>query len=165
MSSGKSKAKAKLLRSFFKAGLWLLLLRAGGTTEAVAFDLVTQQEASLPDDFSGTFRGGPTRGPDIMIKSPTTAGTLVSSPVVLRIMFQPHGGAKIDRDSILVTYKKLPPIDITQRIAAYIQDDGIAIGEAELPPGAHRFQIEVSDTDGRKAIEVLTINVGKPQPK
>ena len=130
-------------------------------TEVGAFQLVTDQEATLPDDLSGTVRGGPTRGPDILIRSPGNTDSLVRSPVTLRIKFQPHGGAKIDRDSILITYKKLPPIDITQRIVAYIQDDGIGIETAELPPGVHRFQISVSDTDGRKATEFLMINVEK----
>jgi hypothetical protein len=162
VKSARSRPAAVFWRSLVKTGLLLLLLYSEWAGEAAAFELVTRREASLPDDFSGTMRGGPTRGPDILIRSPSVAGSLVRSPVVLKITFQAHGGAGIDRDSILVTYKKLPPVDITQRIKPYIQDDGIAIDEAELPPGAHRFQIEVRDTNGRKATELLMINIENP---
>ena len=152
-----------LWRSFAKISLYLLISGIF-TPEARAFQLVTDQEATLPDDLSGTVRG-PTRGPDILIRSPSNNDSLVRSPVTLRIRFQAHGGAKIDRDSIVVTYKKLPPVDITQRIIGYIRDDGIGIEDAELPPGVHRFQITVSDADGRRATEFLTINVGKSSIK
>ena len=165
MAPGQSKPRATLRSCFTGAALWFFLLPAGAVTEANAFQFVTDQEASLPDDLSGVVRGGPTRGPDILIRSPASSGSLIRSPIILRIKFQPHGGGRIDRDSILVTYKKLPPVDITQRISAYIQEDGITIDDAELPPGSHRFQIDVFDIDGRKTTEYLTINVEKSQAK
>ena len=156
---------ATLRGCFGRAALWFFLLSMGAITEANAFQFVTDQEASLPDDLSGLVRGGPTRGPDILIRSPASNGSLIRSPITLRIKFQPHGGGRIDRDSILVTYKKLPPVDITQRISPYIQEDGITIDDAELPPGTHRFQIDVFDTDGRKATEYLTVNIERPSAK
>jgi hypothetical protein len=158
----RSETLVPLSRILPKVALWLLLLPTSWAPDAAAFELVTQQEASLPDDLSGAIRGGPTRGPDILVKSPATTGSMVRSPVTLSIKFQAHGGSGIDRESIIVTYKKLPPVDITQRITAYIQNNGIAIEDAELPPGTHRFQIEVSDRDGRKMTEFLTINIERP---
>jgi hypothetical protein len=128
---------------------------------ANAFELITQQEAALPDDLTGIRRGGPTRGPEIVFVSPAPNAGLVKSPVMLRIRLRAHGGAKIDRDSILVTYKKVPTIDFTQRLTPFIRPDGIEVPSAEIPPGAHRLQIDVKDSDGRSATDYLVITVAK----
>jgi len=126
-----------------------------------AFQLITEQEAAMPDDLLGMKRGGPTQGPEVVFVSPASEAGLMKSPLNLKIRFKAHGEAKIDSESVLITYRKLPPIDITQRVAPFIQADGIEIATAELPPGAHRFRIDVRDTDGRKATGFLLINIGK----
>src|SRR5882672_3807566 len=86
---------------------------------AVAMQLVTEQEAMLPDDTLGEKRGV-TRGPDIDIVFPAVNAGLVRSPFNLKIRFKAYGGSKIDRESILVTYRKIPLIDMTQRIMPFI---------------------------------------------
>jgi hypothetical protein len=117
---------------------------------AHATQLVTEQEAAYPDDPYTHDRGTPTAGPEIEVISPATRG-LVKSPFQLRIKFKAHGGAAVDRDSIELTYQKVPTIDVTQRIASFISAEGIAIPDAELPPGIHLFRIDVKDTRGRWA--------------
>jgi hypothetical protein len=128
---------------------------------AGAVQLVSEQEAAYPDDPYQRSRGGPTPGPQIEVVSPALSG-LIKSPFHLKIKFKAHGGAAIDRDSITITYKKIPPIDITQRINAFIHVDDIDIAEVELPPGTHPFEIDVRDSRGRWAAPVyFKIGVAK----
>ena len=86
------------------AGMVLSIVTAAG-----AFQLITEQEAALPDDLTGNRRGGPTRGPDIVFVSPKPEAGLLKSPLNLTIRFKAHGGARIDRDSVQITYKKFLP--------------------------------------------------------
>jgi len=128
---------------------------------AGAFQLVTAQEAALPDDPSRNRRGGPTRGPDIIFVAPPPNAGVVTSPLHLKIKFKAHGGAGIDRDSVVITYKKIPAIDVTQRLMPFFGGDGIDAAGAEISPGTHRFRIELKDTDGRVTTDYLVVNVGK----
>jgi hypothetical protein len=121
---------------------------------ADAVQLVTEQEAGYPDDPYGIERGGPTPGPEVEVVSPALSG-LVKSPFYLKIKFKAHGGAEIDRDSITITYKKVPAVDITQRIRSAIRADGIDLTDAELPAGIHPFRIDVKDSRGRRAAPVF----------
>src|SRR5215467_10532902 len=115
---------------------------------ARAVPLVTEQEAGYPDDPYGEVRGSPTPGPVVEVVSPALSG-LVRSPFHLKIRFKAYTGAGIDRDSIRITYRKIPAIDITQRIDDFILSDGIDLANAELPAGTHPFRIDVRDTRGR----------------
>jgi hypothetical protein len=136
-----------------------IVMLLGYVTAAHAVQLVTEQEAMLPDD--PTKVRGVTRGPDIDLLSPAPYAGLVRSPLRLKIKLKAHGGSSIDRDSILVTYWKIPAIDVTQRILSFIRGDGIEIPTAELPLGTHHFKIEVRDNEGRKGAQIFTISVGK----
>jgi hypothetical protein len=147
---------ATLKRAVLCAGIMLSFVHAAGS-----FQLITEQDAALPDDLTGNRRGGPTRGPDIIFVSPKPEAGLLKSPLNLTIRFKAHGGARIDRDSVLITYKKLPSVDLTQRLLPFIRADGIEALDAELPPGAHRLRIDVQDTDGRATTDYLVITVAK----
>ena len=117
--------------------------------EACAVQLLAEQEAAYPDDpYSGDTRGSPTAGPEIEVVSPKLSG-LINSPFHFKVKLRAHGGATIDLDSIAVTYKKLPAIDITQRIKTFIVNDGIDVADARLPAGTHPFRIDVKDSRGR----------------
>jgi hypothetical protein len=115
---------------------------------ADAIQLVTEKEASLPDDFYGDFRGSPTPGPEVEVVSPSLSG-LISSPFHFKVRFKAHGGATIDRDSITITYRKMPAIDVTQRLGLFVRADETDVADAELPAGTHRFRIDVKDNRGR----------------
>lgn len=115
---------------------------------ACAVPLVTEQEAGYPDDPYGEIRGSPTPGPTVEVVSPALSG-LIRSPFHLRVRFKAYAGAAIDRDSITITYRKIPAIDITQRIGGFIRNDSIDLVDAELPAGTHPFRIDVRDTRGR----------------
>jgi hypothetical protein len=128
---------------------------------ARAVPLVTEQEAAYPDDPYGETRGSPTPGPTVEVVSPALSG-LIRSPFHLRIRFKAHAGAAIDHDSIAITYRKIPAIDITQRIGGFIRNDSIDLADAELPAGTHSFRIDVRDTRGRWGTPLFfKIGVGK----
>ena len=132
---------------FILSALFLLACVTAGT----GFQLVSEQEAAYPDDpYQRSRRGAPTAGPQIEVVSPALSG-LVKSPFRLKIRFKAHGGAAVDRDSITITYKKIPAVDVTQRINGFIVGDDIDIAEAELPAGTHPFEINVRDSSGRSA--------------
>jgi hypothetical protein len=132
-------------------------------TPAGAIQLVTEQEAALPPNYLPglELRGSPTRRPSAVVVSPPPSAGVMKSPLNLKVKLQAFGGAKIDPDSIVVTYKKTPMIDITQRIMPYISADGIEVPEAEVPPGLHEFRIELKDKEGRLGGTEFSFQIGK----
>lgn len=128
-----------------------LALFSGAARSADPVQLITAAEAALPPGVVPSFavRGSPTRLPTITVNSPHPGGGAVYSPLDFKLTFRAYGGAKIDPDSVVVTYVKQPDIDITARIKSFITADGIDIAQAAVPPGQHQFWVEVKDTDGR----------------
>ena len=74
-------------RQFVLAAACVTVLFAS-VTAAGAMQLVTDQEAMLPDDSLGEKRGV-TRGPDIVVVSPAANAGLVRSPLTLKIKLAP----------------------------------------------------------------------------
>jgi hypothetical protein len=132
-------------------------------TPAGAIQLVTEQEAALPPNHLPALelRGSPTRRPSAVIVSPPPGAGVMKSPLSFKVKLRAFGGAKIDPDSIVVTYEKTPLIDVTQRLKAYITAEGIEVPEAEVPPGVHEFRIELKDKDGRLGGTEFSFQVGK----
>jgi hypothetical protein len=130
---------------------------------ATPVPLITPAEAALPAGAVPSFevRGSPTRLPTITVNSPHPGGGAVYSPLDFKLTFRAYGGAKIDPDSVVVTYVKKPDIDITARIKPFLTADGIDVAEAEIPPGLHTFWIELKDTDGRTAGREIDFQVTK----
>ena len=96
--------------------------------------LITEEEAKLPPPKGAvaTDRRGMTRGPKIKFVDESEP---VHSPMHLQVMFESFGGAKIDPDSVKVTYLKNPNVDLTPRIKPFVQSAGIDIPDVELPVG------------------------------
>jgi len=114
---------------------------------AGAFELITKEEAALPPDT--TYMRGITRGPKITLVWPAPEAGSLKSPLHLQLRFQGRGDNKVDPNSVLMTYEKIPPVDLTERIRPFVHSDGIEIDDAVVPPGHHRIQLEVRDTAGR----------------
>ena len=110
--------------------------------------LITNQEASLPPPKGAVAadRRGITRGPKIKVIDEREP---VHSPIHLQVMFESFGGAKIDPDSVKVTYLKTPNVDLTPRVRPFVQSAGIDMPDVELPVGDHMMRIDVKDSDGR----------------
>jgi hypothetical protein len=73
----------------------------------------------------------------------------VHSPVHFQLKFESFGGAKIDPDSVKVTYLRTPNVDLTPRIKPFVQATGIDMPDAELPAGDHMVRVDIKDSDGR----------------
>jgi hypothetical protein len=120
-------------------------LSAGSAAHAL--QLITKEEAALPSVHSGHERGI-SRGPTVVIVSPSPAAGTVGSPFELKIRFVAHGGAEIDPESVLVTYLKDPAVDLTQRLRPFITTVGIDVKDAEVPAGTHWLRVDVTDSTG-----------------
>jgi len=122
---------------------------AGGSMPAQAAQvLITAEEAALPPmkGAVATDRRGITRGPKVDVM--TGVGQL-RSPMRLQLKFEPNGGAKIDPDSVKMTYLRTPNVDLTPRVKSFVRPTGIDMPEAELPAGEHLVRVDIKDTDGR----------------
>jgi hypothetical protein len=109
--------------------------------------LITAEEAALPPPKGAiaTERRGITRGPKVDV---VTTGQL-KSPTRLQLKFEPYGGAKIDPDSVKMTYLRTPNVDLTARVRSFVGPHGIDMPEVELPAGEHMVRVDIKDTDGR----------------
>jgi hypothetical protein len=110
--------------------------------------LITEEEAKLPPPRGAvaTDRRGITRGPKI---DAAPMGDQVHSPMHFQLKFESFGGAKIDPESVKVTYLRTPNVDLTPRIKAFVQATGIDMPDVELPVGDHMVRVDIKDSDGR----------------
>ncbi len=130
-----------------------------GSCLAHAVQLITIDEAKLPKAGTGA-RAGLTRGPSIDVVSPAQEDQ-VTSPAKILIRFEPHSGARIQPDSVKLFYLSKPRVELTERIKSYVKDGGIAIPDAEMPPGRYDLLVQVKDSEGRVGNETFTITVAK----
>jgi hypothetical protein len=110
--------------------------------------LITAEEAKLPPPKGAiaTDRRGVTRGPKVKY---VEGAEPIHSPTHLQLTFESFGGAKIDTDSVKVTYLKTPNVDLTARVKSFVQATGIDIPDVELPAGEHLVRVDIKDSDGR----------------
>ena len=101
-------------------------------TLSLADVLITPSEARLPD--ADKRERGFMSGPKVLLKSPPRDATGVKSPFALTIQFERRDGV---------------PVDLTERVKAFLTSSGISMPQAETPPGEHRLHIEIRDVDGR----------------
>lgn len=146
----------RIVLSLAAAGLALSCLTV---VPASADVLITKAESDLPaaPGSAGNTRGL-TRGPGIELVSPSPIQS-VTSPMPLRIKFQPRNNVAIDPDSVKVTYLKANPVDLTSRIKRYVTQTGIDMAQAEVPPGTHLMRVDVTDQQGRSSSSVFKVTV------
>ena len=129
-----------------------------GTPANAGTVLISADEAKLPPPKGavGVATRGITRGPKVAY-----VGTAdkAQSPIRLQLKFESFGGAKIDTDSLKVTYVKNPAVDLTPRLKPFVKPDGIDMPDAELPAGDHLIHVDVKDSDGRAATTSFTLKV------
>jgi len=119
--------------------------------------LITEDEARLPPPKETSERTrGITRGPRIEYLA---EGNPARSPIHFRVKFQSFGGAKIDPESLKVTYMKNPAVDLTPRLKPFTQAAGIDMPNAVLPAGDHILRIDLKDSDGRTAATSFTLKI------
>ena len=110
--------------------------------------LITEEEAKLPPPRAAvaTDRRGITRGPKVELVDDNEP---VHSPMHLQLKFESYGGAKIDPNSVKVTYMRTPNVDLTGRVKPFVQPTGIDIPDVLIPVGDHMVRVEIRDSDGR----------------
>ena len=137
------------------AGLVVLMASPDANAGTV---LISADEAKLPLPKGGfaVATRGITRGPKIeLLGSPDAA----RSPMRLQLKFESFGGAKIDPDSLKMTYIKSPAVYLTSRLKPFVLPTGIDMPDAELPAGDHLIRVDVKDSDGRTATTSFTLKV------
>jgi hypothetical protein len=120
--------------------------------------LITEDEAKLPPPKGAVAsdRRGIMRGPKIVFAGPSAD---VRSPIHLVLKFESFGDAKIDSDSVKVTYLRTPNVDLTSRVKQYLLPSGIDMPDAELPPGDYMVRVDLKDSDGRPASTSFTLKI------
>jgi hypothetical protein len=121
---------------------------SGAIPVYAAHVLITEEEAKLPPPKGAvvTDRRGVTRGPKVKYVEESEP---IHCPMHLQLKFESFGGAKIDPDSVKITYLRTPNVDLTPRIKSFVQASGIDIPDVQLPPGDHMVRVDVKDSDGR----------------
>lgn len=138
---------------FRLACVCMALMALGATTAWSQVQLITEEEAKLPEAKVPATRAI-TRGPSIKLNSPSE---VVAGSFPLDIRFEARGGAKINLQTLKVEYLKDPLIDITSRIKSNLQGDMLEISKAKLPVGQHKFRVSVEDSEGRAANQLIQI--------
>jgi hypothetical protein len=135
----------------------LALSALAGAAEAGQV-LITEQEAQLPPPRGAVAadRRGITRGPKIDV---VQAAEPIHSPMHFKVRFEAFGGAKIDSDSVKVSYLRTPIVDLSPRVKSFLQASGIDMPDVELPAGDHMVRIDVKDTDGRTGSTSFVLKV------
>ena len=95
-----------------------------------------------------------------------TEGHGLPAPIDFIMRFEPQGEAKIDLDSIKISYKMLIWKDVTKRILEHadITEEGFEALGADIPTGKHKMRLEVKDTFGRKARTQITFRITSKNP-
>jgi len=128
---------------------------AASSAAAEPIQLITDKEAKLPAATQAPSRAI-TRGPAVKLLSPEGVANGVFP---LKVLFEPHGGSKIDPASVQVIYLKNPLVDLTGRIKSGIRSDGIDLVSVTAPSGDHPIRISVRDDEGRQGTLVINLSV------
>jgi hypothetical protein len=116
---------------------------------SAADTLITEDEARLPDAPSAAPTRGISRGPGIRLSS---SEEVAARGFPLQLALDPRGGARIDPDSLKVTYLKQPAVDLTARLKPGLQGNQIALSRLVVPAGVHPIRVSVRDTEGREGV-------------
>lgn len=153
------------LWSYYMKVLLIVLLQTAlaGISQSSAASieswLITPDEAALApaQDDGIRSRALSDAGPGIEIVRPTE-GAIVPSPAEILIRFLPKS-VTIDLSSLKVTLLKFIPIDLTDRLKSYVNQDGIMVKEAKVPTGAYRVRITLSDVQGKTSMREISFEI------
>jgi hypothetical protein len=121
-----------MTRAAFAIAAFFTLGMAGPAWAQSSVVLITEPEANLPA---------------LPTESLTTRAGVTRGPKVL--------------PSVKVTYLKNPTVDLTKRLTASTQADGIDVAAAEIPPGVHHIRVNVKDSEGRAGAASFALKVAR----
>lgn len=137
-----------------------LVLCGSATLAAEPVRLITAEEARLPSaDPGATQERNLTRGPGIDAIAPPPIG--VSGTFRLAVKFKPRNSVAIDPESVRVTYRRQPEVDLTARLKPFVTAAGIEAPAVIVPPGKHVIVIEATDKEGRIGRSQMTLTVAE----
>lgn len=140
--------------------LFFLLLLGYPTPPALAFELITAEEASRPDDDYDDLRASPFPAAEIEVFG---LQEKMTSPLDFVIEIRPFAGTTVKMNSLQIIYQKLPKENLLSRIRDFVemQDKTVVIHirNAEVPIGRHQILILAEDARGRTTEKPLTFRV------
>lgn len=101
-------------------------------------------------------------GPRIIVERPVL-GAPVPSPTAIRVRFEPRPGSAVRPETLRVRYGSLR-LDVTERLLARYRPttEGLAVEQAALPAGTHRFLLSIEDSVGRTGEQRIEVEVRQP---
>ena len=138
----------------------LLVVCPSQAVGPLPFELITEDEAKLSsapeEEPSIELR---TAGPRIVIRSPTDGGEYEGA-VDVDVDFAPGpSGFPVKEDTLKVTYLKIVPIDLTDKVRPYFQNDRLHVEGVKIPAGRHRLRMTIADVGGYVSMVSLSFIV------
>ena len=135
---------------------------AFAAAQAERVQLVTPEEvAQFKGDAQETL-SIPLAGDEPLIEviSPVIKDGKVASPVSIEVRFKAATGKAIDSSTFKIFYGAFK-LDVTGRLlkTAKVTNAGFAIDKADIPAGAHRLVMRVSDDSGATGLRELKFTV------
>lgn len=125
------------------------------------FTLITLEEALQPEvPFLKECSSLEENGPHIKINAPKLNMPLLT-PFVVDITFEASRNKIIDYDSLRVKYLKFIPIDLTDRVKPYLDDNRLMLKDVKVPQGRHCLQVQIGYQSGEKTLMEILLNVIK----
>jgi len=156
------KEAAVIMRSLFRLlFLSLFFLSFFFPLNGHSFTLITLEEALQPEvPFLKECSSLEENGPHIKINAPKLDLPLLT-PFVVDIAFETSRNKIIDYDSLRVKYLKFIPIDLTDRVKPYLNDNRLVLKDVKVPQGHHCLQVQIGYKSGEKTLMEILLNVIK----
>jgi hypothetical protein len=126
-----------------------------------SFTLITPEEALQPEvPFLKECSSLEENGPHIKINAPRLDVPLLT-PFIVDIAFEASRNKIIDYDSLRVRYLKFVPIDLTNRVKPYLDNNRLMLKDVKVPQGRHCLQVLIGYKSGEKTLMEILLNVVK----
>ncbi len=126
-----------------------------------SFTLITPEEALQPEvPFLKECSSPEENGPHIKINAPKLNLPLLT-PFVVDIAFEASRNKIIDYDSLRVRYLKFIPIDLTDRVKPYLDNNRLMLKDVKVPQGRHCLQVLIGYKSREKTLMEILLNVVK----
>lgn len=120
--------------------------------------LVTAREAGLPAGDVESSRAV-TRGPAVQYVAPRLEPVESGAPFWFRVEFRARGGSQINPAATRVELLRGGTIDMTPRLAAYLQPGALDVPSALAAPGRHVLRVTVADDQCRQTLAMVELHV------
>jgi hypothetical protein len=120
--------------------------------------LLSAEEAAMPGDRSFGFASSPQQDGPVITAQNMEIENGTTFP--LTVSFSPKEGSPVNLATLRLECLKSTPIDLTARVAPYVQRDGVRVDRVSLPSGSYRFRVSIGDVNGRFSEKEFSVTVG-----